>query len=136
MIILMGIIKKPNLKTYFTTNEMFATPFFNKVMPRDVFLNILKFLHFTSDKSAKKLGKLGLIIENLKNKFKRIYIPEENICIDESLFAWKGRLGFRQYVPSKRLRYGIKIYKLCESVSGYVWNFLIYCGKDTEMLSS
>ncbi|GBN77865.1 PiggyBac transposable element-derived protein 4 [Araneus ventricosus] len=136
MIILMGIIKKPSLKMYFITNEVFATPFFNRVKPRDVFLHILRCLHFTSDASAKKLQKLGLIVDNLKNKFKRTYIPKENICIDESLFAWKGRLGFRQYVPSKRSRYGVKIYKLCKSVTGYVWNFLIYCGKDTDMSSS
>ncbi|GBM50123.1 hypothetical protein AVEN_185507-1 [Araneus ventricosus] len=42
MIILMGIIKKPSLKMYFITNEVFATPFFNRVMPRDRFLHILK----------------------------------------------------------------------------------------------
>lgn len=131
LIILMGIIKKPFLKMYFSTNEMLSTPFFNRVISRDVFLNILKFLHFTSDSKAKKLEKLGSLIENLRNKFKTIYTPEKNICIDESLFGWKGRLGFKQYVPSKRSRYGIKIYKLCESSSGYVWNFLIYYGKET-----
>ncbi|GBN56111.1 PiggyBac transposable element-derived protein 4 [Araneus ventricosus] len=136
MIILMGIIKKPSLKMYFITNEVFATPFFNRVMHRNRFLHILKCLHFTSDANAKKLQKLGLIVENLKNKFTSTYISKENICIDESLFSWKGRLGFRQYIPSKRSHYGIKIFKLCESIIGYVWNFLIYCGKDTDMSSS
>ncbi|GBM47986.1 hypothetical protein AVEN_34325-1 [Araneus ventricosus] len=71
MIILMGIIKKPSLKMHFITNQVFATPFFNRVMPTDVFLHILKCLHFTSDASAKRLQKLGLIVDNLKNKLKR-----------------------------------------------------------------
>ncbi|KFM73727.1 PiggyBac transposable element-derived protein 4, partial [Stegodyphus mimosarum] len=93
LVILMGIIKKPNTKIYISTNEMLATPFFNKVISRDVFLNVLKFLHFTSDTNAKKLKKLGFLIEVLQNEFKTTYMPDKNICIDESLFAWKGRLG-------------------------------------------
>lgn len=48
-------------------------------------------------------------------------------------FSWKGRLGFRQYIPSKRSRYGIKTYKLCDSTSGYIWNCLVYTGKDTQL---
>lgn len=27
----------------------------------------------------------------------------------------------------------LKIYKLCESSTGYIWNALMYTGKDTEM---
>lgn len=53
--------------------------------------------------------------------------------MDESLLAWKWRSGFRQYIPSKRARYWIKIYNLSESSTGYVWNVLVYTGKDTEM---
>lgn len=136
LIILMSIVKKPDLKMYFSTNDMIATPFFNKVISRRRFLKILQYLHFTSDESAKKLQKLKPVIEILNKKFKTAYVPEQNISIDESLFSWKGRLGFRQYVPSKRSRYGIKIYKLSESLSGYIWNFLVYTGKETEMLST
>ena len=38
------------------------------------------------------------------------------------------RLVFRQYIPGKRHKYGIKLYLLCES-SGCVINALVYCGK-------
>lgn len=37
---------------------------------------------------------------------------------------FKGRFGLRQYVPSKRSRYGIKTYVACESSSGYAFNIL------------
>ena len=42
---------------------------------------------------------------------------------------WKGRLGFKQYIPNKRSRFGIKMFSLCE-VSGYPWNRFVYVGKD------
>lgn len=81
----------------------------------------------------KKFGKVKHVIDLSIKKFKCLYIPERNISVDENLLPWKGRLGFRQYIPSKRARYGIKIYKLCESSTGYIWNALVYTGKDTEM---
>jgi len=43
-----------------------------------------------------------------------------DISVDESLMLWKGQLGFRQYIPIKRARFGIKSYELCESGSGYI----------------
>ena len=41
----------------------------------------------------------------------------------------KGRLGFKQYIPNKRARFGIKMFSLCE-VSGYLWNSFVYLGKN------
>ncbi|GFT72498.1 piggyBac transposable element-derived protein 4 [Trichonephila clavipes] len=35
------------------------------------------------------------------------------------------------YIPQKRARFGIKLFQLCESESGYIWNSLIYTGKGT-----
>jgi len=48
----------------------------------------------------------------------------------ESLLLWKGRLLFKQYPPPKQSRFGIKLYKLCESSTGYVYTFYVYVGKD------
>lgn len=35
-------------------------------------------------------------------------------------------------MPLKITRFGIKYYQLCESRTGYIWNFLVYVGKDTK----
>ena len=45
---------------------------------------------------------------------------------------WKGRLYWKQYIPLKRARYGVKSYELCESLSGYIWTFFVYTGADTS----
>ena len=62
------------------------------------------------------------------DKFKNVYTPDKHIAIDEELLLWKGRLGFKQYIPNKRARFGIKMFSLCE-VSGYLWNNFVYIGK-------
>ena len=49
-----------------------------------------------------------------------------------NLFCYeKGRLGWKQYIPTKRARFGIKSFEICESSSGYIWSFFVYTGKDT-----
>ena len=40
-----------------------------------------------------------------------------------------GQLVFKQYIPLKRVRFGIKIIILCEQ-SGYTYRFHIYAGKE------
>lgn len=45
---------------------------------------------------------------------------------------WKGRLLFKQFLPLKRHRFGLKLYKLCESTTGYTYRFQDYYGKDSQ----
>ncbi|CAI9533890.1 unnamed protein product [Staurois parvus] len=46
--------------------------------------------------------------------------------------AYKGRLSWIQYIASKRARFGVKSYLLCESCTGYIWNTVLYTGKGTK----
>jgi len=47
------------------------------------------------------------------------------------MVKFKVRLIFRQYIPKKRKRFGIKIYKLCDE-SGYTYDMRVYLGKDSD----
>nr|XP_026490968.1 piggyBac transposable element-derived protein 4-like [Vanessa tameamea] len=58
-----------------------------------------------------------------------MYSPGENCTIDEMLVAFRGRCKFRQYIPSKPAKYGIKIFALVDSKTFYVKNLEIYAGK-------
>jgi hypothetical protein len=82
---------------------------------------------------ASKLFKMFPVIWHLSNKFQTLYLPKQNTAVDESLTLWKGRLSFRQYIPLKAAKFGIKTYELCESSSGYAWSFLVYTGKGMEL---
>ena len=56
-----------------------------------------------------------------------IYYPERDLCFDESMVLWRGRLLFCQYIKNKRHKYGIKLYELCGS-RGLVLKIRIYSG--------
>ena len=56
---------------------------------------------------------------------KCVYAPGKDLCIDESLLLFKGRLLFKQCIRTKRACLGIKFYELCtsESIPLYVHLF-------------
>jgi hypothetical protein len=47
----MGHDHKPSMKPYWTKDESYHVPFYSNVMPRDCFLMILKYLHFTDNQN-------------------------------------------------------------------------------------
>ena len=60
-----------------------------------------------------RLAKIQPLLDVLEQNFKELFCPGEDIVIDETLIPWRGRLIFRQYIPNKAHRYGIKLFKLC-----------------------
>ena len=54
--------------------------------------------------------------------------PEKCIAVDETMVSWRGRLLFRQYNPGKAHKYGVKVYKLCDS-KGYTYTSSVYARK-------
>lgn len=131
--IIMSQVKKSNLGSYWSKRTIINTPIFAATMPRDRFFDISKFLHFTDNEKLDKndrIRKIRNLVDYLNNTFDHLYTPESAVSLDESLMKFKGRLSYIQFNPSKRARFGIKIYKLCESSSGYCIRFKIYVGTD------
>ena len=80
-----------------------------------------------------RLAKLRPVLRILGERCKTVYVPTQNVCVDESLWAYRGRHHARQYNPAKRARYGLKAYKLCASdgpATGYTSSFSLYMGQD------
>nr|XP_039258846.1 piggyBac transposable element-derived protein 4-like [Styela clava] len=62
--------------------------------------------------------------------FENAYSMGREISIDETLIPFKGRISFRQFIKTKRARFGIKVWVLAESSTGYVSRLQFYTGKD------
>ena len=67
-------------------------------------------------------------MEYLQDLCRRMYVPRQNLSLDEGIMPYKGRLSIKTYNPMKPDKYGVKFYFLCEAVSGYVRNFFVYRG--------
>ena len=49
-----------------------------------------------------------------------------------SLIPFKGRLSFRQFIPSKRARFGIKCWVLADATNSFISRFCVYTGRDAN----
>ncbi|CAH2085795.1 unnamed protein product [Euphydryas editha] len=111
---------------------------FRDTMSRNRFGFLLNNLRFdsTATRSERiqtdRLAPIRNIFVLFIKKCQDAYIPHENLTIDEELVAFRGRCSFRQYIPSKPAKYGIKIYSLVDSKTFYTLNMEIYCGKQHE----
>lgn len=132
---LMAQVKKLKIVDYWSTDALLVTPIFGQVFSRDRFLSILWALHFSEESQNEndKLHKIRLVVDHLKKVYQNTFYPFENLCIDESLMLFKGRLSFKQYIPSKRHRFGIKLFVLCDCETGYILDFIIYCGATSDI---
>lgn len=135
--LLMPHNKKQKLNNYWSTDEYISTPIYSKLMKRDRFLIILKLIHFSDNDNVPiekdSLLKIRAIVDHLRNKFKEGFVPNKNLCIDESLMLFRGRIFFKQYIPSKRHRFGIKLFLLCDCDTGYILDFIIYTGATSDI---
>ena len=133
LIILMALNKKSKITSYWSTNPDYHQPIFGNTLSRNQFLRILSCLHLvdnsTRTPASPRLFKLGTVYQAILARFKAVYAPLRTLSIDETLSHWRGRVSFRQYIPSKRARYGIKAYVLAESETGYVYDHHIYTGE-------
>lgn len=130
--VLMSQVKKSSIQAYWSQRSVISTPFFATVMPRQRFWALSRYLHFCDDNltaSDDKLAKLRPVLDYILKSIGSAYSPEEGLAVDESLMKFRGRLAYVQFNPSKRARFGVKFYKLCESASGYCLNFSVYTGK-------
>ena len=133
LLLLMALNKKPEIHMYWMKEPLLSSPIFPAVMLRDRFQILLRCWHFcdnsAADPAADKLYKIRSLLDSLSSSFQSVYVPDVNLSVDEELVLWKGRLQFKQYIPLKRSRFGIKIYCLCED-SGYTYRMQVYTGKD------
>jgi len=140
--LLMGLIYKPRMYMYWSGDKIFRTPVFGQVMSRDRFLLILRFLHFNDndlydakDRQRDRLHKIRPIMDMIKVNCSSVFSPGRDLCVDESLVLFKGRVAFKQFVRTKRARFGLKMFELCTS-RGILLDFLVYHGKMREELAS
>lgn len=127
-----GNISMPSLKHYWSLkNKLYRHLIFGQMMPRVRFETILRALRFYDiEQNVTKKNKIQFVIDSCIRNFKKFYSPAKQLSIDEALLGFKGRLSYKQYIPLKRSRFGIKLYGLCSS-NGYVLDIILYTGKGT-----
>jgi hypothetical protein len=131
--LLMTRNKKLSLAEYWSKDKLLRSDIFGELMTRDRYFQLLQMLYFTDDvgHTSDRLYKIRNVVEILRKAFNESFQPYQRLCVDESLLLYKGRLSFKQYIPSKRNRFGIKSFILSDCETGFVQDLIIYAGSST-----
>jgi hypothetical protein len=139
--LLMGLKKLPCMRLYWAQNEpLFHCPVISQTMTWDRYEQITRCLHVANATESEKdrgsptydkLYKLRWMMDEVRDKFKSMWSPNQQMTVDESMVMYKGKYcPVRQYMPKKPVRLGIKVWATADAISKYLWNFEVYCGKD------
>ena len=124
--IAMGLCNKPAISDYWNTYWL-TTINFGDVMSRNRFQLLQTFLHLSNTANQVPRGQEGYnplfkiqpLLDICNPLYLKRYKPKKCLPIDESIIKFKGRIFFRQYMPLKPTKWGIKAFLLCEAESGY-----------------
>ncbi|PNF28985.1 hypothetical protein B7P43_G15106 [Cryptotermes secundus] len=134
IIFLMGHTRRDNLIEYWSTDPFLEIPIFGKLMSRKRFEQIWWCLHFNDNElqpqSTSRLFKIQPLLNFFVQKFQTVYMPNQQLSLDESVIPWRGRLRMRTYNPGKHTKYGLLVHVVTKNTSGYIGNLKIYSGKE------
>lgn len=140
ILLLMEVMKFDRDELYWSqsTKHWIIGSYIGEIMPRDRFIQIKRYLHFSDDRNQEqcdKLHKVRFMLNNLRVSFQREYTPHKEISVDEAMVPFKGRLGMKQYMKDKPVKFGIKLWVAADAVSAYCYNFEVYVGKDNNIVN-
>ena len=131
--ILIGNHELPLLLTFWDSDEFFGVEGFKKTIPKHRFMTLGKHLHLanpTTEDRNDLLCKVCPLVTCLEPKFAEAYTPGKNITVNEGLVKFNGRLSFKQYMPMKPDKFGIKVWLLADADTYYVPRFQVYLAKN------
>jgi len=107
-------------------------------MSKNRYHEICRFIRF-DDKNSRnerrvndKLAPIRDLLERVNNNLGKFYMLSCNLTVDEQLFGFDGNCPFKQYMPSKPEKYGIKIFWINNSQTGFPLGGIPYLGKGNQ----
>ena len=79
-----------------------------------------------------KLFRTKPLMDEIRTACQAHYHPRKELAVDERMVATKAKTGMTQYMKDKPTKWGIKLFVLAESSSGYTANFNVYSGKSSS----
>lgn len=133
----MSLVSLPSLR-----DHILSVPLPSKVMTRNRFHGIFWNIHLSDPEEdlkndAKKgtpghdkLFRIRPLYDEILSACQAYYHPRRELSVDERIVATKAKTGMTQYMKDKPTKWGMKMFILAESRSGYTISFTIYTGKN------
>jgi hypothetical protein len=133
----MAMNPRPRIQDFFSEDWIDKCSFYKDIFHRDRFMQIFWMLRVCPPPSSLPTGvrsrsaKIQNLVDFLDSKFREFYTPGENLSVDESTIGYKGRIVFKCYNPQKPTKWGLRVFVLANSKTGYIFAFEPYFGAPT-----
>lgn len=118
-----------NKRLYWSSQKDTRNELVYNCMRRNSFEEIMSFFHCVDNTEMKnehdKMWKLRPLMDEIKKRFMKYYMPEQNLSFDETMVKYYGKHSCKQFIRGKPIRFGYKLWSLC-TVDGYLVSFEIY----------
>ncbi|KAG2375259.1 hypothetical protein C9374_009882 [Naegleria lovaniensis] len=122
---IMGLSPIPNYYDYWSidgeNHAFYACKLIQRIMSRKRFIDI--HMHLSSEPN--------FLEDNVNSNSRHYWLCVKEVSVDEIIAAFKGKVRFKQYIPLKPHKYGLKYYALSDS-TGYIYAFWLYQGKESR----
>lgn len=115
-------------------HESRGRPFFRATMSKKRFLTIHRCIRFDrrDDRANRvrtdKFAAIREVFGAWNAVLPKLYTLGKCATVDEQLVPYRGRCAFRQYMPMKPAKYGLKFFLLCDADTRYAYNCIPYTG--------
>ncbi|KAK3728257.1 hypothetical protein QZH41_006731 [Actinostola sp. cb2023] len=137
-------VNLPRYENYFRQDErkwLYLVPGFSRVFTLHRFQHLNRYICFADPDELNlvdmarvtendKLAKVRPFIETMQKGFQENFNCGKAIAIDECMVPYKGRLSIKQRMTAKPVKWGVKLFELCDSETSYLYRFEVYLGKE------
>ena len=120
--------QRGTIKNHWSVTEVGAVPCgtFGRFMSRNRFLDIARFLHFTSNSNAAtndRAWKVRPVLQVVEKTFRRGYRLGKRVSFDEGMVGSRHQMNpIRVYMKDKPTKWGTKFFMTCYAETAYcVW---------------
>lgn len=137
MNILMGVNSLPTANMYWSKDTYIGNVGISGIMTCNRYQKINQYFH-VSDRETEpargharydRLYKVRPTLDHVSETFLTNYDLGREVSIDEAMVRYSGRLSFKQYMPAKPIKRGMKIWMCCDAKNAYLSRFSVYLGK-------
>lgn len=131
ILLLSGYINVPRWRMLWETNSETYNNMVANAMRRNRFEQIKRYCHCSDNQNLQagdKFAKVRPLMAMLNEKYLNFTQFQQHLSVDESMVPYFGRHGAKQFLRGKPIRFGYKMWALCDSI-GYLIQFEPYQGK-------
>ena len=113
--IIMWLNDESEYTDYWSNEPMLNAPFISGMMHRRRYEKLSQYVHVSiaaNPDRMDKLTKVRLFIDLCQQNFPVVYSSSRDVAVDEAMIEFDGRIGWKQYMPKKPVKWGIKLWCL------------------------